>query len=350
MKKWLAILLAACLLLTAFPVTAFAAENNSAAAAANPTSGVTGDCVWTYDEDSQTLTVSGSGAMANYQDSTVVPWFQWQGKIKYLVIENGVTTIGDSAFAFCGGIGYADLPESVTAIGNEAFRSTGVTSVWLPEGLTSIGVSAFRECAKLWQINFPESLQSIGQAAFVGTAMQGAVLPSSGVQIGYFAFGYDKNAKKTDGFTLTGKAKSTAQGYANSNGFTFIDIDAQQYALRVYMGRAVNLVTGEVASKARAGERFRIEKHPDNYFNLTGYTSDELTLEERDGEWYFTMPDNSATVYVDGAYAKRLTVNFNGADSVPVRRALPVAVITTFHVRPSRHTSDSSAASVSSNA
>lgn len=321
MKKWLAILLAACLLMTAFPVTAFAAENNSAAAAANPTSGVTGDCVWTYDEDSQTLTVSGSGAMANYQDSTVVPWFQWQGKIKYLVIENGVTTIGDSAFAFCGGIGYADLPESVTAIGNEAFKSTGVTSVWLPEGLTSIGVSAFRECAKLWQINFPESLQSIGQAAFVGTAMQGAVLPSSSVQIGYYALGYDKNAKKTDGFTLTGKAKSTAQGYANSNGFTFIDIDAQQYALRVYMGRAVNLVTGEVASKARAGERFRIEKHPDNYFNLTGYTSDELTLEERDGEWYFTMPDNSATVYVDGAYAKRLTVNFNGADSVPLEPA-----------------------------
>ena len=39
----------------------------------------------------------------------------------------------------------------------------------------------------------------------------------------------------------------------------------------------------------------------------------------------------------------------SGIDSVPVRRAFPVAVTTTFHVRPSRHTSDSSAASVSSN-
>ena len=86
-----------------------------------------------------------------------------------LVVPEGVTSIGASAFYGCSGLtGKLIIPEGVTSIGSNAFQScSGLTSITLPSSLTSIGSSAFRSCTGLTSISLPSSLTSIERDAFV---------------------------------------------------------------------------------------------------------------------------------------------------------------------------------------
>ena len=88
---------------------------------ANAFAAATGRCgdsiTWTLD-DSGNLTLSGSGEMWNY--SYYVPPFKDYG-IKTVTIGDGITSIGESAFAHCSGLTELTLPNSVTSIGEKAF-------------------------------------------------------------------------------------------------------------------------------------------------------------------------------------------------------------------------------------
>ena len=84
-----------------------------------------------------------------------------------LVIPDGVTSIGSSAFRDCSGLTSITIPSSVTSIGNGAFYGcSGLTSVTIPNSVTSIGSSAFYRCSGLTSITIPDSVTSIGQSAF----------------------------------------------------------------------------------------------------------------------------------------------------------------------------------------
>ena len=64
-------------------------------------SGTCGDSLtWTLD-DAGTLTISGTGAMEDYASASVSPWYNIKDFIKQIVIENGITSIGDRAFCYC---------------------------------------------------------------------------------------------------------------------------------------------------------------------------------------------------------------------------------------------------------
>ena len=82
-------------------------------------------------------------------------------------IPDGVTTIGERAFAYCENLTSVTIPNSVTAIGDWAFSDcTGLTSITIPESVTSIGNYAFSSCYGLTEITIPESVTSIGSSAF----------------------------------------------------------------------------------------------------------------------------------------------------------------------------------------
>ena len=55
---------------------------------------------WNYDVSSRTLTISGSGKIAdhNFMTDDPLPWSEYTDEITHLVIENGITEIGDSVF------------------------------------------------------------------------------------------------------------------------------------------------------------------------------------------------------------------------------------------------------------
>ncbi|WP_400206414.1 leucine-rich repeat domain-containing protein [Candidatus Methanarcanum hacksteinii] len=153
---------------------------------AEVTSGTTGDCTWTL--DGTKLTISGNGAIADYEYSKPSPWGR---SITEVIIENGVTSIGDGVFSGCKSLTSIIIPDSVTSIGNWASdRCISLTNVSIGNGVTSIGEEAFYSCESLTSITIPNSVTYIGESAFSGcTSFTSITIPNSVTSIGDGAFG-----------------------------------------------------------------------------------------------------------------------------------------------------------------
>ena len=97
---------------------------------------------WTLTEDG-TLTISGTGAMENYEYVPMdwkAPWEGYRSSIKTVILEDGVISIGNDAFLGCTGITSVMIPDSVTSIGSLAFYNCrNLTSIAIPDGVTGIG-------------------------------------------------------------------------------------------------------------------------------------------------------------------------------------------------------------------
>jgi hypothetical protein len=88
-------------------------------------------------------------------------------KLNTVIINEGVTTIGQDAFLYCSGLTSVTIPSSVTTIEKGAFYGcTGLSSVTIPSGVTTIGQDAFAGCWRLASITIPSSVTTIGQDAF----------------------------------------------------------------------------------------------------------------------------------------------------------------------------------------
>ena len=154
-----------------------------------------GDCgdhlTWTLN-GSGILTISGNGDMTDF-DAHVwglqEPWYDQKDRIREIVIEPGVTSIGTDAFEHSHYVTGVTIPDTVERIGDCAFlMNIALEEVTLPEGLRSIGHSAFQYCEKLHKINLPESLQSIGPCAFCEDPLTEAAIPDGVTVIEWSTF------------------------------------------------------------------------------------------------------------------------------------------------------------------
>ena len=138
----------------------------SGAVVASGECGAEGDnVVWSLDEDGL-LTISGEGEMEDYEWSDT-PWSEADVSIKKLVVENGVTRIGNFALMGHRELSELRLPDSLTGIGEHAFQDCqALPSVSLPETLASIGAAAFAGCMTLDEIAVPADVTEIGDGAF----------------------------------------------------------------------------------------------------------------------------------------------------------------------------------------
>ena len=85
-----------------------------------------------------------------------------------LIIPNGVTSIGYSAFRNCTSLTSITIPNSVTSIGDSAFSGCdSLTSIVIPDSVTSIGWYAFGYCDSLTSVTIGNGVTSIGYYAFV---------------------------------------------------------------------------------------------------------------------------------------------------------------------------------------
>ncbi len=146
------------------------------------------DLAWELTDDG-TLTISGSGAMTNYSWESA-PWYTYNCDVRSVVIEKGVTSIGQYTFVDCTSLTSITIPDSVTSIGYSAFAyCESLTSITIPNSVTSIGGHAFRDCTSLTSVTIPDGVTSIGQYTFADcTSLTSITIPDSVTSIGYGAF------------------------------------------------------------------------------------------------------------------------------------------------------------------
>ena len=176
-------------------------------------SGTCGDNL-TWDLTYGILTISGTGAMANYTLSignAPCPWYSSRSSIQSVIISDGCTSIGDYAFYDCSGLTSVTIPNSVISIGNGAFDDCSnlpvidnlryadtylvetvdksLSTYNIKQGTKWIGDYAFRSCSSLTSVTIPNSVTSIREYAFVYcSGLTSVTIPNSVTNIGSCAF------------------------------------------------------------------------------------------------------------------------------------------------------------------
>ena len=125
------------------------------------------------------LTVSGTGDMADFT-ATGAPWAEYRDQVKLVIVGQGVTSIGSSAFQDCKNLETVSLPGSLTALGEAAFLRCGeLTNVKLPASLKSVGEDCFTGCEKLALLDLtgvPDEIMELR------TSLEGTVTLPAGVK------------------------------------------------------------------------------------------------------------------------------------------------------------------------
>ena len=162
---------------------------SSVAFAEEVASGTCGEnLTWVFDNKG-TLTISGSGEMANFSGGRT-PWQEYRNDISYVQINSGVTTIGDYSFINCNNILSVNLPSGLTSIGYAAFHECSqLNSITIPSSVTNIGEYAFQWCSQLISITIPDQVNKISRCAFYGcSSLANVTLSNSITSIDYAAF------------------------------------------------------------------------------------------------------------------------------------------------------------------
>ena len=158
--------------------------------------------------DGKTLTISGTGAMPdfNFPEGNLAPWWNYEalgmlrivgtkpkidldGNLTKVVIKDGVTNVSDYALFFlpaatqvtlpesvtsigrygialCSKLNGISLPKAVTAIGDFGLAGNSFTAVSLPDGLQTLGRGAFDACASLSGMTLPAAITAVPDKCF----------------------------------------------------------------------------------------------------------------------------------------------------------------------------------------
>lgn len=172
---------------------------------------------WGYESTTKTLYLWGNGEMSSdlylymttYSSSSYT-WGAYISKIENVVINNGITSIGNYSFYKATNLKAVTIPSSVLTVGNYAFYSTSLESITIPEGVLSIGASAFSYCSKLVTINLADSIQNLGGQCFANNSVVTSIqLPNNLSALGESIFSNCtalNDVKFPDGLTTVGNA------------------------------------------------------------------------------------------------------------------------------------------------
>ena len=268
------------------------------------------DVTWVFDSSSNTLIISGTGNMRNFARGNT-PWNNLKNLIYFVLIESGVTRIGEYAFEGCESLTSINIPESVTRILYRAFYyCTSLTSINIPESVTSIKPYAFEGCESLTSINIPESVTSIEGKAFYGcSGLTSINIPASVTYLGDEAFA---NCRRLSDIYISSTMPTYCGGVNTFASFTLVrdKYDVYDYAvLHVPMG------TKEKYASAYEWRYFKKIKEDLEINGQVFYTT--LSVNQA-GEGYvqhYVKADEPYTIFIGSDEGLRInTVMFNGED------------------------------------
>ncbi len=140
---------------------------------------------WSYDGATQELKISGSGSIPTDN----LPWRDYEESIRTIIIEEGITSVGEYTFWKYPNLTSVTLPSTFTRIGKSAFKEClNLTSINFPDRLMQIGEYAFDGCSFLQDVKLPNNLRIMGTSCFKGTAIKTIEIPSSMITIPQRAF------------------------------------------------------------------------------------------------------------------------------------------------------------------
>lgn len=195
-RRAFALLLSATLLLGVLEPAAIAASPVTGAnqqttiqtpRSVEPKSGTCGEsATWSISAEG-VLTISGTGAIGDYSENDA-PWQSLRADITAIVIEKGITRIGNYAFHDCRVATSAALPEGLVEIGENAFRSCGaLEEIDLPPELTTIGIGAFYYTSALTSITIPGSVETFLDA-FNDSGLETVTIENGVDEVDSYAF------------------------------------------------------------------------------------------------------------------------------------------------------------------
>ena len=187
--------------------------------------GICGDNArWNYDNQTATLTVTGTGAMYDY-DSEKPDWEGYLETVKSVVVQSGITHIGAHAFRGCKALLSVTMANSVTSLGVQIFTSCEkLRDVKLSENIKTLPRSTFSFCNSLIQITLPEKLEVLDNQVFWNSPrLTSIVIPRNVKSIGSLCFSGCTSLKSV---TFVGNAPTFVK-YDEYNNFE--DVTATVY-------------------------------------------------------------------------------------------------------------------------
>lgn len=243
-KRILALTLSVLLIISTITGITVFAENNNA---------------WAYDSDTKTLTINSNTEDYTENDYTSSPWYAYKDETENIIIQSGVTSIGDFSFCF----------------------ESNVRNVTLPDTLENIGTGAFAGCDSLKQITVPESVTAIGD----------------------YAFGYDSQMQLTQDFIAICAANSFAQNYCFKNYIMFdTPVNMGENTAVITTGNAQYLQS--FVPKTDCTITFKSVSESDTY----GLIYDAQTYEYSDN---FSLMSKSAIIQNDDDSIDEESLNFS---------------------------------------
>ena len=179
----------------------------------NQEEAVSDEAYWMIDSEG-TVTITGTGEIQKTS---------WPSDMKKVIIENGVTGIGEFAFQDPNDMEEVVIPSTVTSIGRFAFMCCDdLKRVDIPSGVTVIREGAFGGCSGLTSVSIPSGVTSIEDQAFRGCwRLKEVILPPNLTTIGEEAFSY---CSALTSLRIPGSVTSMSGAFGGCEGLTTVEI------------------------------------------------------------------------------------------------------------------------------